>query len=88
MAVEESAMRAVIRKDVMRYKMWNVEFGMRRENLKERTKQFAIEIIKLVETLPKNWFADVFGKQLLRSGTSVGANYRSACRAKSRADFI
>ncbi len=56
--------------------------------LKERTKRFAIEIIKWVERLPRNRTVDILGKQLLRCGTSVGANYRSACRAKSRADFI
>ncbi|HHT9131972.1 MAG TPA: four helix bundle protein [Candidatus Tripitaka californicus] len=61
---------------------------MRNVNLKERTKQFAIDIIKLVEDIPKNRTAEVLVKQLLRAGTSVGANYRAACRAKSRADFI
>lgn len=58
------------------------------ENLKKRTKVFALQIIKLVESLPKNKTCDVIGKQLLRSGTSVGANYRAACRAKSLPDFI
>lgn len=61
---------------------------MRNVNLKERTKQFAIDIIKLAEDIPKNRTAEVLVKQLLRAGTSVGANYRAACRAKSRADFI
>jgi four helix bundle protein len=56
--------------------------------LKERTKQFALEIIKLIETLPSGKTCDVVGRQLLRSATSVGANYRAACRAKSPADFI
>ena len=69
-------------------RMRNLDFGMRSEDLRDRTKRFAIEISKLVEALPNNRVADVFGKQLLRSGTSVGANYRAACRAKSRADFI
>ena len=59
-----------------------------KENLKQRTKKFALLIIKLVEALPRGRTADVIGRQLLRSGTSVGANYRSACRAKSTADFI
>lgn len=58
------------------------------ENLKSRTKNFALRIIQLVETLPRNKTAEVIGKQLLRCGTSVGANYRASCRAKSRADFI
>ncbi len=61
---------------------------MKQEELKKRTKQFALEIIRLVESLPTTRTADILGGQLLRSGTSVGANYRSACRAKSVADFI
>jgi four helix bundle protein len=58
------------------------------DGLKERTKDFALRIIRLVEALPRSRTAEVIGRQLLRSGTSVGANYRSACRAKSKADFI
>ena|ERR1017187_2023233 len=61
---------------------------MSNENLKQRTKQFALRIIKLVESLPHDRTCDVLGKQLLRAGTSVGANYRAACRARSAADFI
>ena len=61
---------------------------MESEELKLRTKKFALRIIKLVQSLPKNLTADVIGKQLLRCGTSVGANYRAACRARSQADFI
>lgn len=61
---------------------------MSNENLKARTKRFALDVIKLVEALPPGKTCDVVGKQLLRSGTSVGANYRAACRAKSSADFI
>ena len=57
-------------------------------DLKVRTKAFALRIIHLVESLPKSRSAEVIGRQLLRSGTGVGANYRAACRAKSRADFI
>jgi len=56
--------------------------------LKNRTKTFAIEIVKLVDQLPQNTASQILGKQLLRCGTSVGANYRAVCRAKSRADFI
>jgi len=56
--------------------------------LKERTKSFALNVIKLVESLPKGRTADVIGRQLLDAGTSVGANYRAACRARSPADFI
>jgi len=55
--------------------------------LKDRTKKFAIRVIHLVESLPPKRVAAVVGNQLLRSGTSVGANYRSACRARSPAEF-
>ena len=57
-------------------------------DLKERTKMFALAVVDLVEHLPNGRTADVIGKQLLRAGTSVGANYRSACRARSRKEFI
>jgi four helix bundle protein len=56
--------------------------------LKLRTKMFALRIIKLVDAIPKNHISSVIEKQLLRSGTSVGANYRAACRGKSKADFV
>jgi four helix bundle protein len=56
--------------------------------LKLRTKKFALEVIELVHSLPPGRIGEVIGKQLLRSATSVGANYRSACRARSNADFI
>jgi four helix bundle protein len=59
------------------------------ENLfKQRTKQLALRVIKTVEVLPKNRTADVLGRQLIRSGTSIGANYRAACRGQSTADVI
>ena len=59
-----------------------------RKDLRERTKEFALRIVKLYCTLPNTVEAQVFGKQILRSGTSVGAHYREGCRAKSNADFI
>jgi four helix bundle protein len=55
---------------------------------KARTKQLALRVIRLVEVLPQTRTADVISKQLLRSATSVAANYRAACRAKSAADLI
>ncbi|MGH9352651.1 MAG: four helix bundle protein [Terriglobia bacterium] len=58
------------------------------EDLRQRTKHFALRVIKLFRALPKTEEARVLGRQILRSGTSVAANYRSACRARSRADFI
>jgi four helix bundle protein len=57
-------------------------------DLRIRTKKFALRIIKLYQNMPHSGEAQVIGKQVLRSGTSVGAQYREACRAKSPADFI
>jgi len=56
--------------------------------LRARTKQFALGIIKLFRILPRTEEARVIGRQLLRSGTSVAANYRAACRARSKAEFV
>jgi four helix bundle protein len=59
-----------------------------KDDLKLRTKQFALRVIRLVEALPKGKTGDILGKQLLRSATSVAANYRAACKARSKADFV
>lgn len=56
--------------------------------LKMRTQEFALRVIKVVESLPKSTAGFELGKQIFRSGTSVAANYRAACRAKSKKDFI
>ena len=56
--------------------------------MKLRTKDYANRVVKLCAALPNNWVAQTLGKQLLRSGTSVGANYRAVCRARSSSDFI
>jgi len=61
---------------------------MTREEMKDRTKAYANRVVRVCAALPRNWIAQTLGKQLLRSGTSVGANYRAVCRAKSTADFI
>ncbi|MEO3408401.1 four helix bundle protein [Mucilaginibacter sp. CAU 1740] len=61
---------------------------MDKVELKKRTKKFATDIIRFVEELPRSRSIDILTHQLLRSSTSVGANYRSACRGKSTADFI
>jgi four helix bundle protein len=58
------------------------------EQLRERTKQFAIRVVRLFRSLPKTDEAKVIGKQVLRSGTSVAANYRAVCRARSKAEFV
>jgi four helix bundle protein len=58
------------------------------EELRARTKIFAIRIVRLYQALPKTTEAQVLGKQLLRSGTSVAANYRAACRGRSRAEWL
>jgi four helix bundle protein len=59
-----------------------------RVDLRERTKQFALRVIRLFSALPRIAEADVIGRQLLRSGTSVGANFREAHRARSDAEFV
>jgi four helix bundle protein len=61
---------------------------MNPDEFKQRTRTFALRVVRLVNALPNSRTATVLGKQLLRCGTSVGANYRSACRARSRADSI
>lgn len=61
---------------------------MDESELKRRTKVFGLRVFKLVDALPKNLQGRAIGNQLIRSGTSVGANYRAACRARSRAEFI
>ena len=57
------------------------------DELRARTKSFALRVVKLYRSLPRSADARVMGKQLLRCGTSVAANYRGACRARSRAEF-
>jgi four helix bundle protein len=57
-------------------------------DLRDRTKRFALQIIRMFAALPKTVEAQVIGKQVLRSGTSIGANYREAYRSRSRAEFI
>ena len=61
---------------------------MNQSVLKDRTHAFAVAVIKFAGQLPRNRVADIIARQLIRSGTSVGANYRAACRARSRAEFI
>jgi four helix bundle protein len=58
------------------------------QKLKKQTKQFGLRVIKITDAMPFKRSANVLGEQLLRAGTAVGAHYRSACRARSRAEFI
>ena len=58
------------------------------KELQDRTKRFAVAVVRFFSRLPKTEAASVIGRQLLRAGTSVAANYRAACRARSAADFI
>jgi len=58
------------------------------EQLKARSTRFALEVIALVRTLPRTLLAEIIAGQMVRSGTSTGANYRAACRARSRAEFV
>src|SRR5437867_10463579 len=73
--------------------MRSAEFGIKApkmsdRDLKMRTKAFALRILKLVDALPKTTAGRALASQIVRSGTSVAANYHAACRAKSTADFI
>lgn len=61
---------------------------MKDNDLRDRTKRFALNIVRMFTSLPKTTEATVLGKQVLRSGTSIGANYREAYRSRSRAEFI
>ena len=61
---------------------------MDKEELKTRTKRFALRVINLANALPNTKTGNIIGSQLLRSGTSVGANHQAVCLAKSKADFI
>lgn len=61
---------------------------MDKKELQDRTKQFALRVMRLCGELPKNTLGRVIGSQLLRCGTSVGANYRAACLGKSHPDFV
>ena len=61
---------------------------MNAQDMKKRTRAFALAVIRLVEGLPRTKEADVIGRQLFRSGTSVGADYRASCRARSQADLV
>ena len=58
------------------------------EQIKKRSKQFALRIVRLFRALPRAAEAQVMGRQLLRSGTAVAANYRAVCRARSKAEFV
>lgn len=61
---------------------------MNQDEMKKRTKTFAIRVINLCRELPETREGRLIGNQIFRSGTSVGANYRASCRARSKADFI
>ncbi|MEZ4691676.1 MAG: four helix bundle protein [Ignavibacteria bacterium] len=61
---------------------------MTSDELKQRTKTFALRVIRLVENLLNNMIGKVLGNQLIRSATSVGANYRAACRSRSKQEFV
>ncbi len=61
---------------------------MTEQEMRKRTKQFALRVIRLVGALPRSILGKAIGGQLIRAGTSVGANYRAACKARSKAEFI
>lgn len=61
---------------------------MNEQLFRQRTKQLALRVIRVAQALPNNMIAEIIGRQMIKAGTSVGANYRAACRAKSTADMI
>ena len=61
---------------------------MNKAELEQRTKEFSLILIRFLESLPKNYLCEAMGRQLLKSGTSIGANYRDANRTESKADFV
>ena len=61
---------------------------MTENELKARSKQMALRVIKLAMSLKKNYVSEIIGRQIVRSATSVAANYRAACKARSKAEFI
>ena len=61
---------------------------MNKQVLEQRTKKFSLDLIRFLESLHKNYLGEALGRQLIKSGTSIGANYREANRAESKADFI
>src|SRR4051795_12693723 len=76
----------LVRKEELRFK--KVVTGDPGKDLRERTKNFALRVVRMFSALPKTTEAQILGKQVLRSGTSVGANYREAFRARSKPEFI
>jgi four helix bundle protein len=71
-----------------RFSIFDLQTGMNEKQMKERTKAFALRILKLADALPNTRSGNTVANQIVRSGSSVAANYRALCRAKSRADFI
>jgi four helix bundle protein len=67
---------------------WKISMAHEAEVLKDRTKKFALRIIRVIRSLPPGLEGRVIGHQLLRSGTSVASNYRAVCRARSRPEFL
>jgi four helix bundle protein len=65
-----------------------LEGQVNEQMFKDRTKKLGLRVIRLIEALPRGRITDVIGRQLLRSATSIGANYRAACRGKSTADVV
>jgi four helix bundle protein len=73
---------------ILNFKFLILDLVMTEKELRERTKRFALRVIKLVDALPKTTAGIIIGNQLIRCGTSSAANYRAACHGRSKADFI
>jgi four helix bundle protein len=68
--------------------VWLAGMSVQSDQLKERTMRFAVDVLRLIDELPQKTSADVIGRQLAKSATSVASNYRATCNARSRAEFI
>jgi four helix bundle protein len=86
--VIESSRYRVIDRDVVQDLRVLAGMSVQSDQLKERTMRFAVDVLRLVDDLPRKASADVIGRQLAKSATSVSANYRATCNARSRAEFI
>jgi four helix bundle protein len=83
----EGGMKAGKKGEIVESDAARISNSMRSSDLRERTKQFALRIIQLAAMMPRTREADIVARQMVKSGTSVGANYREATRARSKAEF-
>jgi four helix bundle protein len=86
--LQSISVRIAVFHGLLRGQSFALQLDMTKEQLQERTKRFGLDVITLIRSLPRETAAIHIARQLVRSGTAVGSNYRASCRAKSKADFI